>query len=140
MRPTVFGAVPLNKLYDNINKALNEAGCVTAIKRSLIATAMSKKRALLDQGIVTRETFWDRKLLKLAQDKLGGRVHTIACGAAPIDPAVKGFIRELMGVYFIEGYGQTENCAAGCGTMFANYCFEDGAIGKVYILKLASVG
>ena len=41
----------------------------------------------------------------------------------------KGFIREVTGVYFVEGYGQTENCAAGCGTMFANYCFEDGAIG-----------
>ena len=35
----------------------------------------------------------------------------------------------MTGVYFVEGYGQTENCAAGCGTMFANYCFEDGAIG-----------
>lgn len=41
----------------------------------------------------------------------------------------QGFIREVTGVYFVEGYGQTENCAAGCGTMFANYCFEDGAIG-----------
>ena len=41
------------------------------------------------QGIVTRDTFWDRKILKLVQEQLGGRVHTIACGAAPINPEVK---------------------------------------------------
>ena len=41
------------------------------------------------QGIVTRDTFWDRKVLKLVQEQLGGRVHTIACGAAPINPEVK---------------------------------------------------
>ena len=44
------------------------------------------------QGIVTRDTFWDRKVLKLVQEQLGGRVHTIACGAAPINPEVKVFL------------------------------------------------
>ena len=44
---------------------------------------------VLFQGIVTRDTFWDRKVLKLVQEQLGGRVHTIACGAAPINPEVK---------------------------------------------------
>jgi len=131
VKPTVFGAVPrtLNKLYDRINSRLAEPGCLNGVKGMLLRKGMRSKRALLDQGIVTRETFWDRKILKLVQEQLGGRVHTIACGAAPIDPSVKGFIREVTGAYFIEGYGQTENCAAGCGTMFANYCFEDGAIG-----------
>ena len=63
------------------------------------------------------------------QVKLGGRVHTIVCGAAPLNPEVRGFVREMFGCYFIEGYGQTENAAAGCGTLFANYCEEDGCIG-----------
>ena len=53
------------------------------------------------------------------------------CGAAPLDPKVRGFIREAMSVYFIEGYGQTENCAGISATMFANYCDEDGAVGTV---------
>ena len=68
-------------------------------------------------------------VLNSDKEQLGGRVHTIACGAAPIDPNIKAFIREVFSVYFIEGYGQTENCAAGVGTMFANYCFDDGAVG-----------
>ena len=37
-------------------------------------------------------------------------------------------MREATGAYFIEGYGQTENCAAGCGTVFSNYCVEDGSV------------
>ena len=46
---------------------------------------MRKKRALLKQGIVRRDTFWD-KILAPIQGKLGGRVHTIVCGAAPLNP------------------------------------------------------
>lgn len=131
-QPTVFGAVPrtLNKLFDKISATLNEAGCVSSIKRGLIHYCMSKKRAYLDAGIVTKDTIWDRKVLtpKL-QVKLGGKCHTIVCGAAPLNPEVRGFVREIFGCYFIEGYGQTENAAAGAGTIFANYCEEDGCIG-----------
>ena len=79
---------------------------------------------------MTQDTFWDTKVLgpKLAS-KLGGKVHTIVCGAAPLDPEVRGFVREIFGCYFIEGYGLTENGAVGCGTSFANYCREDGCVG-----------
>jgi len=133
VRPTVFGAVPrtLNKLFDKINARLAEPGCVAGLKAKLVRTAMSKKRAYLDQGIVTKDTIWDRKLLSLLQAQLGGRVHTLVCGAAPLDPKIRGFIREAMSVYFVEGYGQTENCAGISATMFANYCDEDGAVGTV---------
>ena len=55
----------------------------------------------------------------------------MVCGAAPLDSKVRGFIREAMSVYFIEGYGQTENCAGISATMFANYCEEDGAVGTI---------
>ena len=54
------------------------------LKSMLVRYAMSKKRAYLDQGIVTKDTFWDRKVLKVLQAQLGGRVHTIFCGAAPL--------------------------------------------------------
>ena len=62
---------------------------------------------------------------------MGGRVHSMVCGAAPLDSKVRGFIREAMSVYFIEGYGQTENCAGISATMCANYCEEDGAVGTI---------
>ena len=79
VRPTVFGAVPrtLNKLFDKINARLAEPGCVAGLKAKLVRTAMAKKRAYLDQGVVTKDTFWDRKLLSLLQAQLGGRVHTM---------------------------------------------------------------
>ena len=43
--------------------------------------------------------------------------------------------KKAMGVYFVEGYGQTENCAAGAGTLWSNYCVEDGCVGKCSIIS-----
>ena len=127
VRPTIFGAVPrtLNKLFDKISLKLN-----TPVIGSLIRCCMRKKRGYLDRGIVTKTSFWDRLVvLPKIRKVLGGRVHTIVCGAAPLNPEIRGFVRELFGCYFVEGYGQTENCAAAVGTIFANYCEEDGCIG-----------
>ena len=45
-------------------------------------------------------------------------------------------MREATGAYFIEGYGQTENCAAGCGTVFSNYCVEDGSVKGLKWIKI----
>ena len=63
-------------------------GFFIQIQSSLVKLAMRKKRALLNQGIVRRDTFWD-KILAPIQGKLGGRVHTIVCGAAPLNPEEK---------------------------------------------------
>lgn len=131
-QPTIFGAVPrvLNKLFDKINATLNEPGCVSSIKRGLIHYCMAQKRGYLDQGIVTKDTIWDKKILgpKL-QTKLGGKVHSMVCGAAPLNSEVRAFVKEMFSVYFHEGYGQTENGAAACGQIFSNYCADDGCVG-----------
>jgi len=133
VRPTFLAVVPrvLNKIYDKINEKLSEPGFIAAFKSMLVRTAMSKKRAYLDQGIVTKDTFWDRYILSVLQAQFGGCVHTMFVGAAPLDPKVKGFIREAMSVYLVEGYGQTENCGATSGHVFANYCQEDGSVGTI---------
>ena len=52
---------------------------------------------------------------------LGGRIHTWISGAAPLDPKVRGFIREVFGCFVIEAYGQTETCGCGTATSFTNY-------------------
>ena len=55
-RPTIFGAVPrtLNKLYEKVNQALEQPGCVNGIKASLVRKAMASKRGYLNEGIVTK--------------------------------------------------------------------------------------
>ena len=55
-RPTVFGAVPrtLNKIYEEINRTLEQPGWLNWIKSSLVSKAMKSKRAYLDKGVVTK--------------------------------------------------------------------------------------
>ena len=47
---------------------------------------------------------WDSLVLSAIQKRLGGRVHTIVAGAAPIEPKVKAFIREALSTYVVEVY------------------------------------
>ena len=91
------------------------------VKNFLLKKATASKRNRLDNGEVTKNTIWDKLILKKVQALLGGRIHTWVSGAAPLDPKVRGFIRELFGCYIIEAYGQTETCGCGTGTSFLNY-------------------
>ena len=50
-------------------------------------------------------------------------------GAAPLDPQVRGFLREIFGCMILESYGSTECCGSGSATSFANYQLEDGCVG-----------
>ena len=70
VKPTIFGAVPrtLNKLVDKIKARIDAPGLKTAIKGKMLKLAMKKKRELLDQGIVTKDTNWDKQVLRQVQE------------------------------------------------------------------------
>ena len=70
VKPTIFGAVPrtLNKLVDKIKARIDTPGLKTAIKGKMLKLAMKKKRELLDQGIVTKDTNWDKQVLRQVQE------------------------------------------------------------------------
>ncbi len=51
------------------------------------------------RGIVTRDTFWDKYVLKPIQDRMGGRLRFFACGSAPISEEVYNFCRAALGVH-----------------------------------------
>ncbi|XP_062250103.1 long-chain-fatty-acid--CoA ligase 1-like isoform X1 [Platichthys flesus] len=110
LKPTVFPAVPrvLNRMYDKIFGKAN-----TTLERWLLGFAYRRKEAELKQGIVRRDSIWDRLIFRKVQDSLGGRVRLMFTGAAPISPVVLTFLRAAIGCQFYEGYGQTE-CTAGC--------------------------
>lgn len=91
------------------------------VKKFLLTRATSAKREKLDRGEVANNTIWDRFVLKKVQGMLGGRIHTWISGAAPLDPKVRGFIREIFGCFVVEAYGQTETCGCGTATSFTNY-------------------
>jgi long-chain acyl-CoA synthetase len=103
VRPTIFGSVPrvMNRLYDKIQATMAES----KLKGWLLRSATASKRGRLDNGEVTKDTLWDKFLLKKVQALLGGRIHTWVSGAAPLNPKVRGFIREIFSCYVIEAYG-----------------------------------
>ncbi|KAM4621296.1 long-chain-fatty-acid--CoA ligase 1-like [Polymixia lowei] len=110
LKPTVFPVVPrlLNRMFDKIFGQAN-----TSVKRWLLGFAYRRKEAEMMNGIVRRDSIWDRLIFNKVQASLGGRVRLMITGAAPISPTVLTFLRAALGCQFYEGYGQTE-CTAGC--------------------------
>ena len=103
VRPTIFGSVPrvMNRIYEKIQNQMEDS----RTKNFMFNRATKSKRKHLDKGKVESFSIWNWLPLGKAKKNLGGRVHTWVCGAAPLDPKVKGFIKEVFGCYIVEAYG-----------------------------------
>uniref|UniRef100_A0A4W6C0Y7 Long-chain-fatty-acid--CoA ligase n=1 Tax=Lates calcarifer TaxID=8187 RepID=A0A4W6C0Y7_LATCA len=110
LQPTVFPVVPrlLNRMFDKVFGQAN-----TPLKRWLLDFAFRRKEAELKNGVVRKDSMWDKLIFKKVQASLGGRVRLMITGAAPVSPTILTFLRAALGCQFYEGYGQTE-CTAGC--------------------------
>uniref|UniRef100_A0A146V8A4 Long-chain-fatty-acid--CoA ligase n=1 Tax=Fundulus heteroclitus TaxID=8078 RepID=A0A146V8A4_FUNHE len=110
LQPTIFPAVPrlLNRIYDKV-----QSGANSPFKKWLLNFATARKYAEVKDGIVRKNSIWDKLLFNKVQESLGGRVRFMVTGAAPISPSVLSFLRAALGCQIFEGYGQTE-CAAAC--------------------------
>nr|XP_057928595.1 long-chain-fatty-acid--CoA ligase 1a isoform X2 [Doryrhamphus excisus] len=110
LQPTFFPVVPrlLNRMFDKIFSQAN-----TPLKRWMLDLAFRRKEAELNNGVVRKNSMWDKLIFKKVQASLGGRVRLMLTGAAPVSPTVLTFLRVALGCQFYEGYGQTE-CTAGC--------------------------
>ncbi|ELR15814.1 acylCoA synthetase, putative [Acanthamoeba castellanii str. Neff] len=115
LRPTVFPSVPrlFNRLYD---KVMAQRATLTGVKKMLFERAWAAKVQLLKEGKVS-SPLWDRLVFSKIAAKLGARVRLIISGSAPISADVKDFLRICFSAELLEGYGQTECCAAACATM-----------------------
>nr|CAB3219802.1 long-chain-fatty-acid--CoA ligase 1 [Phallusia mammillata] len=138
LKPTVFAMVPrlINRIYDKIHAGV--AG--SAIKKFLLDKAHKSKLAKLRKGVVTRSSIWDSLVFKKIQNLVGGRVRFCITGAAPVSPDVLNFMRCALGIYFTEGYGQTESCCGISITVPGDY--ESGSVGTPVLcnhLKLVDV-
>uniref|UniRef100_A0A668TMB3 Arachidonate--CoA ligase n=1 Tax=Oreochromis aureus TaxID=47969 RepID=A0A668TMB3_OREAU len=110
LQPTVFPVVPrlLNRMFDKVFGQAN-----TPLKRWLLDFAFRRKEAELKNGVVRKDSMWDKLIFNKVQASLGGRVRLMITGAAPVSPTILTFLRAALGCQFYEGYGQTE-CTAGC--------------------------
>uniref|UniRef100_A0A3B3YW85 Long-chain-fatty-acid--CoA ligase n=1 Tax=Poecilia mexicana TaxID=48701 RepID=A0A3B3YW85_9TELE len=110
LQPTVFPVVPrlLNRMFDKVFSQAN-----TPLKRWLLDFAFRRKESELKNGVMRKDSMWDKLIFKKVQMSLGGRVRLMITGAAPVSPTILTFLRAALGCQFYEGYGQTE-CTAGC--------------------------
>jgi len=109
--PTVFIAVPrvLSKFQDGIMAKVAQAD---AMKQTVFKTAVDQKIANLASNTLEHPQ-WDSMVFSRVKDNLGlSRVRFVLTGGASISPALKNFFRAILGVPVLEGYGQTECCAA----------------------------
>ncbi|KAI6240163.1 Arachidonate--CoA ligase [Aphelenchoides fujianensis] len=97
LKPTIFPTVPrlLNRFPRLDSKSDGQAESLAIVKR----------------GIVQRDSFWDRLVVKKFQEQVGGNVQLVVTGSAPISAEVLDACRVAFGAHVLEGYGQTECCA-----------------------------
>uniref|UniRef100_A0A7N6BJM6 Long-chain-fatty-acid--CoA ligase n=1 Tax=Anabas testudineus TaxID=64144 RepID=A0A7N6BJM6_ANATE len=110
LQPTIFPVVPrlLNRVYDKV-----QSGATSPFKKWLLNFAVEKKYAEVKEGIIRKNSIWDKLIFNKVQESLGGRVRVMVTGAAPISPSVLNFLRAALGCQIFEAYGQTES-TAGC--------------------------
>lgn len=70
----------------------------------------------------------------------GGRLRKLVTGSAPISPVILTFFVQTLGVIIVEGYGQTETCAATCLTYEGDMSYGHvGGVTSATELKLIDV-
>jgi long-chain acyl-CoA synthetase len=109
--PTIFIAVPrvLAKFQDGIMAKVSQAD---AMKQTVFKTAVDQKIANLASNTLDHPQ-WDVMVFAKVKANLGlANVRFLLTGGASISPALKNFFRAILGVPVLEGYGQTECCAA----------------------------
>ncbi|OBS72972.1 hypothetical protein A6R68_12451, partial [Neotoma lepida] len=104
LKPTVFPTVPrlLNRVYDKVQ---NEAK--TPLRKFLLNLAIISKFNEVKNGIIRRDSLWDKLVFSKIQAGLGGKVRLMITGAAPISTPVLTFFRAAMGcpnIWYVLGH------------------------------------
>jgi len=103
---------------DNVSKA-------SPLMQFLFQTAFSTRLTALKQG---REApLFKGVVFKKVAAMMGGRLRHALSGGGPISSDVQTFIRVVMGVEIVQGYGLTETCSMGCIQPFNDR--RDGIVG-----------
>lgn len=87
----------------------------------------AKLKNLRETGSVTHP-FWDRLVFNKTRALIGGNVTDITTGSAPINKDTLELLNVILCVSIIEGWGMTENCAAGTRTL-PNDASSGGTVG-----------
>jgi long-chain acyl-CoA synthetase len=139
LKPTIFLGVPriYQRVYEVINTNMKKQGF---LKRSLAEKAVKTKLENYHTNGSLTHSIWDKLVFNKTKNALGGKVRVMITGSAPISPEILSFLKICFCCPILEGYGQTENCAA--ATLTAAGDFSSGHVGGPVVsceLKLVDV-
>jgi long-chain acyl-CoA synthetase len=120
LKPTIFIGVPkvFMRVYDVILEGIAKKGIVT---RVLVNRAVAAKLSNYSKNGSLTHAIWDRLVCNNFKNALGGKVRLMMTGSAPISHQTLNFLKVCFSCPILEGYGQTECCAACTITAVADY-------------------
>jgi len=106
------------RVYDVILDGIAKKGIIT---RVLVNRAINAKLANYNKNGSLHHAIWDRLVCNKFKGALGGQVRLMMTGSAPISSTTLNFLKVCFSCPILEGYGQTESCAACTITAIADY-------------------
>jgi len=124
LKPTFMACVPLvlDRIYKAVPENLKKKGRFFV---KLFDFCVKYKLKALRKGEVT--PIMDRLIFSTVRKFLGGGVNAILSGGAPLSPETHDYIKAVMGVPLLQGYGLTETTA--CATVMDLYDNNTGRVG-----------
>ncbi|KAG9026677.1 hypothetical protein FS837_004535, partial [Tulasnella sp. UAMH 9824] len=124
-RPIMFSYLPLAHIYGRCFEL-----CITAIGGRIGYYTGNPLNLLSDAQALKPHLF------PAVQAVLGGQVHCISSGAAPINAAVMDFLKiSFVGCEVLEGYALTKTCAFGTRTWSDDGAGATGTIGGAAVFE-----
>jgi long-chain acyl-CoA synthetase len=115
LKPTIFLGVP--KIFERIYKRIFEIrDNLSWMKKKLLDRAISVKKSKYLKSGELNSIVYDSLVFGKIRDTLGGNVRLMVTGSAPISKDILDILRVCFSCNILEGYGQTECCAASCIT------------------------
>ena len=115
LRPTGFVSVPrLYTRFGNVIRSLTveQPGFKGALSRHVVSNKMANLKNPDPTQATAKHALYDRVLAKKVAAGLGlDRAKVMVSGSAPLDASLQNFLRVILGIDLIQGYGLTETYA-----------------------------
>merc|ERR1719347_1817381 len=123
LKPTIMFCVPLilDRIYKGVSENVKKKGEFVS---QLMEFCIKYKSECSARGEIT--PILDRLIFRSIRMLVGGRVRAILSGGAPLSEATHEYLRSVLGVTLLQGYGLTETTA--CATVMS--CKEN-SVGRV---------
>ena len=106
VRPTIFVSVPrlFNRFYEAMTKKFSE---VPFYLKPLVNHGLNVKLKNSTKNGGYTHRVYDPLVFNKTKAAFGGRIRAMVSGSAPLRPEVYKFLKVVVGIPFLEGYGQT---------------------------------